>query len=322
MTGRICLVTGAAGGMGRVIATELARRGARVVAVCRSQGQADALTAKIAAAAGGMAIETLLADLSRQGDIRRLAATFRERHDRLHVLVNNAGAHFRERRLSEDGIELHLAVNHVAPFLLTNLLADLLKTGAPARIVNVASQSIADTRQIPLPIGRRPATLDLSDLNAERHFGTMETYASSKLALVMCGYALSRRLAGSGVTVNALHPGLVATGIIDDIAPSIAKPFLGLIKRVLRTPEQGARSAIHLATAPEVSSTTGGYFFDGKPIRSPPISYDQILQESLWDQTAAQCRSRDPSSDALSGCCQSNANSFPQDGVHSLTAAA
>lgn len=287
MAGRICLVTGATGGMGTVITTELARRGAHVVAVCRSQGQANALIASVAHMAEGAAIETLLADLSSQRDIRSLAASFRKRHDRLHVLVNNAGAHFRDRRLSEDGIEMHLAVNHIAAFLLSNLLADCLKVGAPARIVNVASKSIADTRSLPLPIGRRPAVINLDDLHFERGFNTMQTYAGSKLAMVMCGYVLARRLLGSGVTVNALHPGLVATGIIDDIAPPMFRPFLGLIKRLMVTPEQGASTAIYLATAQELESMTGGYFEKCKPGRSPPISYDKDFQERLWDATEA-----------------------------------
>ena len=185
---------------------------------------------------------------------------------------------------------MHLAVNHMAPFLLSSLLDDVLKAGSPARIVNVASQSIADTRQLPLPVCRRPATIDLNDLQSSRRFETMEVYARSKLALVMCGYMRAQRLAGRGVTVNALHPGLVATGIVDQVAPPGSKPLLGLIKKFLRTPEQGARSAIYLATAPEVTNITGGYFVDCKPSRSPSISYDVPLQERLWQATEALLR--------------------------------
>ncbi len=281
MQGKVCLVTGAHGSMGRVIAADLARRGATVVLVCRTPDQGEALRLEIAAATGNQSIQALSADLSDQSAIRRLAADFQARFPALHVLINNAGVHVQQRRLSVDGIELTLAVNHLAWFLLTNLLLDQLKAGAPSRVVNVASEAMADSRSI--KIGRaKPVALDLDDLHSEQHFEPMQVYGRSKLAMVMCGYALARRLACAGVALNALHPGLVGTEIVDDIAPGFAKPFLRLIKRFLLTPEQGAQMAIFLATAPSVAATTGKYFIKQAEHRSPAVSYDQNLQERLW----------------------------------------
>ena len=287
LLGRVCMVTGANGGLGEVVATELARRGATVILVCRREPAGRALQQRIQAATGNTTIDLLVADLSDQSDIRRLADQFGLRHSSLHVLINNAGAQFPTRQLSVDGIELHLAVNFLAPFLLTNLLLDTLVTSAPARIVNVASEVMADARIIKLG-GTPDAPFDLEDLQSEQRFTPMRAYGQAKLALVMSGYRLTRHLAGSGVTVNALHPGVVATGLADALVPSplrpvlrLARPFLGL-----RTPEQGARTIIHLATAPELASITGKYFVDGRERRSPAVSYDQDLQDRLWRRSA------------------------------------
>lgn len=202
------------------------------------------------------------------------------------MLVNNAGAHFRERQLSKDGVEMHLAVNHLSWFLLTHLLLDLLKASAPARIVNVASQAIADTRQITYIGKPRPATLTTEDLQSEHDYEPMLAYARSKLAMVMCGYALARELQGTEVTVNALHPGLVATDIVNDVAPNIAKPLLGVIRRFLLSPKQGASNAIYLASDLQVEGATGKYFVKQRASRSPQISYDVLLQEHLWQASA------------------------------------
>jgi NAD(P)-dependent dehydrogenase (short-subunit alcohol dehydrogenase family) len=289
LIGRVCMVTGASGGLGEVVATELARRGASVILVCRRERAGRALQQRIEAATGNTATDLLLADLSDQSDIRRLAERFRIRHSSLHVLINNAGAQFPTRQLSVDGIELHLAVNFLAPFLLTNLLMGTIATSAPARIVNVASEVMADARIIKLG-GTPDVPFDLEDLQSERRFTPMRAYGQAKLALVMSGYRLARHLTGSGVTVNALHPGVVATGIADSLVPSplrplmrLAKPFLRL---ALRTPEEGAQAIIHLATAPELASITGKYIVDGRERRSPAVSYDQDVQDGLWQRSA------------------------------------
>lgn len=271
---KVALVTGANAGMGRAIATALARQGATVVLVCRDPGKGEEARRAIAHETGNPAIELLVADLASQDAIRAVVRQFRERHDRLHLLVNNAGAHIQERRLSPDGIELNLAVNHLAAFLLTNLLLDTLRASAPARIVNVASASMTKA-------------IDPTDLQSARAFVPFEAYGRAKLAMVLCTYALARRLAGSGVTVNALHPGITATGIVDDVAPPRVRPFLGLIKRFLLTPEQGARTALYLATSPAVAGVSGKYFVRRKARRSVPISYDVALQERLWASSVA-----------------------------------
>lgn len=283
LIGKVCLVTGASGGMGRVIATSLARSGATVVLVCRTRDVGETLLRDIIAATGNPRVEVLVADLSVQSDIRHLAADFTARHTQLHVLVNNAGAHFAQRGVSVDGIELHLAVNHLAWFLLTRLLLDPLTAGATSRVVNVASQAMADSRQVKISRTPRPAALDVNDLQSERSFEPMAVYGRAKLAMVMCGYVLARHLVGAGVTVNAVHPGLVATSIVDAVAPRAARPFLGLVRPFLLTPEQGARPALHLATAPQLASVTGKYFVKQREQRSPDISYDTHLQSKLWE---------------------------------------
>ncbi len=269
MRDRICLVTGATGGMGTVIARELAARGATVVLVGRDAHKGAVVQRQIVQTTGNTAVDLLFADLSSQQEIRRLVEEFRRRYGQLHVLVNNAGVHIQERHLSPDSLEMNLAVNHLASFLLTDLLLDTLRPSAPARIVNVASNSMTKT-------------IDLDDLQSERSFVPFAVYGQAKLAMVLCTYALARRLVGTGVTVNALHPGITATKIIGDVAPPLARPFLGVIKRFLQTPEQGARTALYLATSPAVEGVSGRYFVREQETRSVPMSYNVALQERMW----------------------------------------
>lgn len=287
MDGKVCLVTGATGAMGRAIAADLAGRGATVVLLVRSQHAGESLQRDPATAVPGARLELLVADLARQQDIRRAAAAVVDRHDQLHVLINNAGAHFRRRAVTADGIEMHLAVNHLGGFLLTHLLLDQLRAGAPSRIVNIASNSIANTRQVKIRRQPRPAVLNLDDLQSVATFEPMAVYAQSKLAMVMCGYLLARRLAGDRVTVNAVHPGLVATSVVDAIAFPLLTPLLPLVKRFLLTPEQGAQAAVHLATAPHLETVSGRYFIKRAEARTSEQSYDTALQESLWRASAA-----------------------------------
>ncbi|ULH18074.1 SDR family NAD(P)-dependent oxidoreductase (plasmid) [Deinococcus sp. KNUC1210] len=273
--------------MGRVIATDLARQGAAVLLVVRRAAQGKVLKREIAQATGNLEVDFLVADLSVQTSIRQLVTAVRQRHAQLHILVNNAGVHLQERQLSVDGIEMHFAVNHLAPFLLSNLLLDMMNVSAPARIVNVSSQTIADTRSLPFFGRSRPAVLDLNDLQSARNFEPGVAYGRSKLAMVMCGYVLARRLQGSGVTVNALHPGIVATDIVADVAPPLVRPFLSVIRRFLLTPEQGAASTVRLASLPELETVTGTYFVRANEQRSPESSYDVLTQERLWNASAA-----------------------------------
>jgi len=269
MEDNVTLVTGANAGMGKATATALARQGATVVIVARDRRKGEEAQREIARLTGNDHVDLLIADLSAQESIRQLAQEVRERYPRLDVLVNNAGAHVNERILSVDGLEMNLAINHLAAFLLTNLLLDTLTASAPARIVNVASNSMTKA-------------IRLDDLQSEKTFKPFTVYGQAKLAMVLCTYALARRLTGTGVTVNALHPGITATQIIGEVAPPIARPFTGLMKRFLLTPEQGAATAIYLATAPAVAGVSGKYFIKGKEAPSVPISYNEAVQEQMW----------------------------------------
>jgi retinol dehydrogenase 12 len=281
LSGKVCLVTGASGGMGRCIAAALAQSGATVVVVCRTPQRATELCKQLEVQTGKRCIVGMAAELERPSEVRALAHSFRSEFDRLDLLVNNAGAHFRHHQLNADGIELHLAVNHLAPLLLMLELEPVLARAAPARVVNVVSDSMSDTRFMKL--GRAvPVALELDDLQAERRFHPMRTYARSKLALLMCGYHLAREWADRGIAVQALHPGLIATDIVKDVAPAVVTPLLGLIKLFLRAPEEGAAATLAVALGQPAAPATGGYFVDGRPRRSPHESYDLGKQRALF----------------------------------------
>lgn len=275
MTKNVSLVTGATGGMGRVIAASLAKQGAAVVLVCRDASAGAALQHEIGADG------VLSGDLSTAEGVRKIADGFRDRYERLDLLINNAGAHFRDRQVTADGIERHVAVNYLAGFLLTELLLDRLQ--APARVVNVVSEAMADARTV--KIGRRPRPValgelgDLRKVNGPEGFEPFQAYGRAKLLATMAGLHLAARLDGTGVTVNAVHPGIVATGIVDDMASPLMKPFLGPIKRGLLTPAQGAAAILRVAS---LEGVTGGYHVRDSPQRAPEIAYDREAQERLW----------------------------------------
>ena len=271
MSGKVCLVTGATSGIGRVTARELARRGATVVVVGRSRERAEATVDQIRRATGGPAVEFLLADLASQAEIRRLAREFRDRHGRLDVLVNNAGAIFSSRQESPDGIEMTLAVNHLAYFLLTNSLLDLLKAGAPSRVICVASDAHRWARGI-----------DFEDLQGRRNFGALRAYGQSKLANILFAGELARRLAGTGITVIALHPGFVATNIFR--RDGWASRLMQLWARLFAiSPEEGAKTSIYLATSPEVECVTGQYFVSAKVAQPSKEARDEETAWKLWE---------------------------------------
>ena len=274
MEGKICLITGATSGIGSATALGLARMGATLVLVARDQARGEAARSEIASLSGNSAVDLLLADLSSQQSIRRLVADFGQRYPHLHVLINNAGLFSLRRRVTVDGMELTFAVNYLAPFLLTNLLLDMLKASAPARIVNVASDA------------HEEGYIRLDRLQSERGYRPMRAYGQSKLALVLLTYELARRLEGSGVTVNALHPGFVATNIgqtgLGPVGRAAAKFFLS--RKGIR-PEEGAKTSIYLASSPDVEGITGKYFVKSVPRRSAPISYDEALQRQLWEES-------------------------------------
>lgn len=281
---RVAVVTGASGGMGQVIALELARRGMHVVAVVRDAARAYALLDRIAAEGRGTGA-AIAGDLSHRAGVRRVANALAERHDAVEILVNNAGAHYGEHRLSRDGVEMHIAVDYLAAFGLTTLLEAQLRRGR-GRVVNVASDTLRDTRRVKL-LGRpRPATLDrgqLSDLtllSPADGFVPFEAYARAKLLTVTAGYSFAHTF-GDEVTVNAVHPGIVATEIIDAVVPAALRPLGGLIRRGMLTPEQGAAATLRLALDPALRGVSGRYFVRDTDTPTPPVSYDRDVQRQL-----------------------------------------
>ncbi len=272
MDGRICIVTGATSGLGLVVARELAARGATVVVMGRDPAKAREAAASIRAAVTGIQVEALAADLSSQAEVRRVAAEFGQRHGTLAVLVNNAGAYLPHRRVSVDGVEMTFAINYLAPFLLTHLLLGRLKQDPSGRVVNVSSN--AHVR----------AHLDLDDPQGGRsHYSGFAAYARSKLADLLFTYELARRLAESSVTVNALHPGLAATHMVQSEGGPSALVFRYLSRFFGRSAEDGARTSVYLATSPEVEHVSGQYFSDCKPARSSQESYDRFAGSRLWE---------------------------------------
>jgi NAD(P)-dependent dehydrogenase (short-subunit alcohol dehydrogenase family) len=270
------LITGATSGIGLESAVALARQGNWLVLVGRDQKKMNAAVDEVKRRAGvAAAPDSWLCDFGSQAQIRELASNVLAKYDRLDVLVNNAGLATRRREVTEDGIERTLAVNHLGPFLLTSLLLDVLVKSAPARVVNVAS------------IEHYHATMDLSDLGYERSGWNMrKAYARSKLGNVMFTRALAKRLEGKGVTVNAVHPGAVATGIWD-VAPGWMQPLVWLLKKlIMLTPEKAAKSIVHLALSAEVEGKTGLYFNQLKPKEPSKLALDDALAERLWAESA------------------------------------
>ena len=283
LSGRVCLVTGATQGIGKVTALELARRGADVLIVARDPARGAAAVEAIREAGK---CELLLADLSKMSDVRALADEVTRRRDRLHVLVNNAGAMHTHRKVTAEGLETTFATNHLAYFLLTQRLLPLLERGGTperkARIVNVASAA------------HLRGQLDFDDLQRERgsYGGPMAQYSASKLMNIMFTYELARRLAGKHVTANCLHPGVVATGF--------GRNDEGWLKSLIRigsvffiSPEKGAETSIYLATSEDVEGVSGKYFDKCRPRHSSRASYDEAAQRRLWDYSESLLASKD-----------------------------
>lgn len=269
------LVTGATSGIGLEASVQLATQGHRVVMVGRDEQKTRACVEDVKRRSSSGSVEFLLADFSSQASVRALADAYRAKFDRLDVLVNNAGSVFKERGVTKDGIENTFALNHLGYFLLTNLLLDLVVKSAPSRIVIVSSAN------------HYRGTMDLEDLGYEKGgYSIMAAYGRSKLGNVLMMRGLVKRLEGKGVTVNALHPGGVATNIYSG-APLWAKPLLAVVKALfLISPEEGGQTITYLATSPEVEGKTGLYFEKNRPKTCAPLGRDDALAEKLWAKSA------------------------------------
>jgi NAD(P)-dependent dehydrogenase (short-subunit alcohol dehydrogenase family) len=273
MKNKICVVTGATAGIGKATARALAEQGAQVVVVGRNADKCKATIAEIKVQTGNTNVDFALADLSSQRDVRRLADELRSRYSRIDILVNNAGAFFDKRRESADGIEMTFALNHLNYFLLTNLLLDALKAAPAARVVNVSSAAHW--------MGWRG--IDFDDIEGKKRYNGWVAYGQSKLANVMFTYELARRLQGTSVTVNVLHPGTVRTNFgRTDGNRSLPTPLRKMIDLFLIGIEEGAKTSIYLASSPDVERVTGQYFVNCKPASTSSVSKDKAAGERLW----------------------------------------
>jgi NAD(P)-dependent dehydrogenase (short-subunit alcohol dehydrogenase family) len=268
MEGKICLITGANSGIGKATAKGLAKMNATVVMLCRSKERGENAQKDLIEETGNKDIDLLLCDLSSQGDIRKFVIEFKSKYSNLHVLINNAGIMLKKRRLSVDGFEMNFAVHVLAPFLLTNLMLDILKKSAPSRIINVSSA------------GHRRAKMDFDDLQSEnKKYRLFKVYGVSKLAEILFTYELSRKLGGTGVTANTVHPGVVNTNLGRDQS----KFNQWFARTFFKSPQKGAKTSIYLASSPEVEKITGKYFVDKEPKNSSEESYNEEYAKKLWE---------------------------------------
>jgi retinol dehydrogenase 14 len=273
MAGRTVLVTGGSGGIGKATALGLATMGAHLGITGRDRGRTDEAAREIRAAGGGQ-VDVFVADLSSQLEVRRLADEVLHSLSRIHVLVNNVGGYWNTRHVTTDGLERTFALNHLASFLLTNLLLDRLKQSAPSRVVAVASHAQA--------MGR----IEFGNLQGERSYSGARAYNQSKLANVLFTYELARRLQATSVTANALHPGVVRTSFGAEDPAVVQRLFIPFLLHFMKTPAQGAATSIYLASAPDLEQVTGRYFADSKPKRSSERSYDEAAATRLWQISA------------------------------------
>jgi NAD(P)-dependent dehydrogenase (short-subunit alcohol dehydrogenase family) len=267
MRGKVCMITGASSGIGKETAKALARMGATVVMVGKSSERGEGAKREILTQFPNASLELMAVDFSTLEAVRGLASDFTSRHQELHVLMNNAGTIPAKREVSTDGFEMQFAVNHLAPFLLTNLLLDVIKLSAPARIVNTSSG-----------IHNR-GKIDFDNLQAERGYSLFGAYGRSKLANVLFTYELAQRLKGTGVTANCFTPGMTKT----DLGRHIRGPSGFFFRHMGKSQEEGARTAVYLASSPEVEGVTGKYFSNCREVQSSNSSHDEGLAKRLWE---------------------------------------
>ncbi|KKK43885.1 MAG: Rhamnolipids biosynthesis 3-oxoacyl-[acyl-carrier-protein] reductase [Candidatus Lokiarchaeum sp. GC14_75] len=271
MQGKNCLITGANSGIGKATAIGLAKEGATIIMVCRDKERGEKAKKEIIELTNNKNVEVFLCDLSSQEDIRKFVSEFKGKYQTLHVLINNAGVMISKRIISDEGLEMNFAVNHLAPFLLTNLLLDILKKSAPSRIINVSSGL------------HKRGKIDFEDLqNENKKTALFKMYGDSKLALMLWSYELSRRLEGTNVTINTVHPGVVNS----NLGRHQSKFSQGFGKLFFKKPEKGAETSIYLASSPEVEGITGKYFVKKVPRQSSKESYNEEYAKRIWDISA------------------------------------
>jgi len=274
MRGKVVVITGGTSGIGAVAAVELARMGARIILVARDESRAEATLARLRDSAPGVAHCAHFADLLRLDEMRRVAAEIADHEPRVDVLINNAGALFASRRLTEDGLERTFALNHMAYFVMAARLRERLSASAPARIINTASAA------------HQEATLDFDDLQSAKSFGARKAYGQSKLCNILFTRELARRLHGIGVTANCLHPGFVATRFGDQ-SGGLISPLIRLAKFFAISPADGAETMVYLASSPDVAAVTGQYFYRSVPITPSSWAQDDRSALLLWQRSAA-----------------------------------
>ena len=280
MAGKTVLVTGGSSGIGRATALGLAAMGAHLAITGRDRDRTESAAAEIRASSGGGPVDVFVADLSSQAEVRRLAGEVLQRLSRIDVLINNVGGYWNTRHVTADGLEHTFALNHLAPFLLTQLLLDRLWQSSPARVVTVSSNAQA--------LGR----IDFDDLHGERDYSGAKAYNQSKLANVLFSYELARKLQATPrldqavVTANVLHPGVVSTSFGAEDPATVQRLFIPLLRHLMKAPAQGATTSIYLASAPDLERVTGGFFANSKPRKSSPRSYDEAVAARLWQVSA------------------------------------
>ena len=281
MKGKICIITGSNSGIGKETAIGLAEMGATIVMVVRDQGRGEKARTEIVNQTGNSSVDLMICDLSSMNSIRHFAEEFKKKHDRLDVLMNNAGATFSKREVTSEGFERNFAVNYLGPFLLTHELLSLLKSSAPSRIINVSSGLAKNGR------------VDLDDLQSEKNYAGTKFYSPSrapaydnaKLMLEMFTYELASRLKGSGVTVNVLMPGFTATNLGKNSGSLSSYIMFKMVRPMQQSAEKGAETSVYLASSDEVKDLTGKCFAKKKEVTSCPASYDEELQKHLWNKT-------------------------------------
>ncbi|MGY5874775.1 MAG: SDR family oxidoreductase [Candidatus Thorarchaeota archaeon] len=273
MKDKVCIVTGSNSGIGKETARALATMDATVIMVVRNQERGEVAKSDIIESTGNDSIDLMLCDLSSMGEIRRFAQEFSNQYDRLDVLINNAGAVVAKRQVTQEGHEITLAVNYLAPFLMTHELLPLLQSSAPSRVINLSSGL------------HKSAKFDIDDLQSEDKYKSRSVYGTAKLLVVMHTYEFARRLNGTGITVNVSHPGFVATNLGANTGSRLSSFMFKFMKPFQKSAPEGAETSVYLASSPELEGVTGRYFAKKQEVSSSGLSYDQDHQQRLWERT-------------------------------------